>query len=175
MERQVLALGWLTAGLEPVMGGGCLQGLGKAWAAHGELDVGPAPRGWCPRPCWDAEGPWPVLILISSFFSCRVCAGMHTHTCTHMHMYILTPKKVLSKKCPQKPVCLCARIHPRPDPSHLSFPMQDTPPGDYATLGYVVSEAGTWGRFWCPSCVLCVGARGPPGGGWSLCTSDRPP
>ena len=157
MERQVLARGWLTAGLEPVTGGGCLQRLGEARAAHGEPDVGPAPGGWCPRPCWDAERPWPVLILISSFFSCRVRAGMHTHTCTHMHMYTLTPKKVPSKKCPQEPVCLCARIHSRPDPPHLSFPMQDTPPGGYADLGCVVSEAGNWGRFGAHD-VCCVWA-----------------
>lgn len=33
-------------------------------------------------PCGD-EGPWPVLVLASSFFSCRGCA--HTHKLTLMH------------------------------------------------------------------------------------------
>lgn len=65
-------------------------GAGKGQAVDHELDAGPAPGGVypCPR---DAEGPWPLPALVSSFFSCRVCMWIVcVCTCTHTHTYSLS-------------------------------------------------------------------------------------
>lgn len=40
----------------------------------------------------DAEGPWPVLVLVSGFFSCKVCMWI---VCV-AHTHILTLKKCIS-------------------------------------------------------------------------------
>lgn len=77
-REEVLAPGRPTA---PLRGGGCLQGLGRAWA------WGPAAEGGCPGPAGMQRGPGQCLFWSAASLPGRVC--------THAHVHTLTLEKVL--------------------------------------------------------------------------------